>query len=277
MKTVLSILPGGRSADLSAATALVEGGGAHLSVLALSVAPSPPVGEIASAAALTSIWYESRQEVEQANAKAVDACEQVVASAGIQADVIGSAVEMAALPGEVARRARYADIVLLGPDLLADPTMGTAVLDAVLFDSGTTALLVPPGATPTLSPARVMVAWNSTHEAARALKEACNTLRLPDALTVVMIDPEGSELGQGEEPGADVAAYLARKGHKVTVDRRPGMGQSTDVVLRQAATDLDAELIIMGAYGHSRLRQRIFGGVTRSLTREPPVPILMAR
>ena len=75
----------------------------------------------------------------------------------------------------------------------------------------------------------------------------------------------------------DPARGLARHGVKVGVDRLPSSGQSVATVLKQHATDMDADLIVMGGYGHSRLRERIFGGVTRSMLDEPVLPILMAR
>ena len=75
----------------------------------------------------------------------------------------------------------------------------------------------------------------------------------------------------------DPAQGLARHGVKVGVDRLPSSGQSVATVLKQHATDMDADLIVMGGYGHSRLRERIFGGVTRSMLDEPVLPMLMAR
>ncbi|WP_353833965.1 universal stress protein [Mesorhizobium sp.] len=81
----------------------------------------------------------------------------------------------------------------------------------------------------------------------------------------------------GAEPGADVAAYLARHGVNVTVDRLPSLDHSVVDVLRRHALDIAADLMVMGAYGHSRLRERIFGGVTVSMLEDPSMPILMAR
>jgi nucleotide-binding universal stress UspA family protein len=122
-----------------------------------------------------------------------------------------------------------------------------------------------------------MVAWDSSLEAARAVREALDMLVAADDVRLVLVDPVAGESGQGAEPGADAAAYLARHGVKVAVDRLPSSGQSVAAVLSRHAADMDAELMVMGAYGHSRLRERIFGGVTRSILDEPPLPIFMAR
>lgn len=277
MKTVLSILAAGREADLGAAVDLSARDSAHLSVLALSVAPSPPIGEIASAATLTTVWLEARQEGEKALDGFVEQVEAEIARVGVSAHVTGSHAEIREIASEIARRARYADVILLGPALLGDEVLGSLVLDAALFESGTPVMILPAGGAATLSPNRTMVAWDSGHEAAQALKAAAALVDLSGDVRVVMVDPEGSERGQGEEPGADIAAYLARKGARVTVERLPSLGQPTQEVLRRHAADMNADLMVMGAYGHSRLRQRIFGGVTRSLTAEPPAPLLLAR
>jgi nucleotide-binding universal stress UspA family protein len=82
---------------------------------------------------------------------------------------------------------------------------------------------------------------------------------------------------RGAEPGADAAAYLVRHGAKVTIDRLPSSNHSVAEMLRQHAVDSSSELLVMGAYGHSRLRERIFGGVTKSMLEDPRLPILMAR
>ena len=94
---------------------------------------------------------------------------------------------------------------------------------------------------------------------------------------VTLVDPDTSSIVSGPEPGADIAAYLAHHGVKTTVDRLPSGGKAIADVLKQHAIDVSADLIVMGGYGHSRMRERIFGGVTRSMLDEPRLPVLMAR
>ena len=93
----------------------------------------------------------------------------------------------------------------------------------------------------------------------------------------MVVDPSAASAKNGEEPGADVATYLARHGIEVTVDRLPSAGRRVDEVLNQHAIDTSADLIVMGAYGHTRLRERIFGGVTKAMIEAPMVPVLMVR
>ena len=94
---------------------------------------------------------------------------------------------------------------------------------------------------------------------------------------VTLVDPDTNSAMNGPEPGADVGAYLARHGVKVIVDRLPSGGDPIATVLNQHAVDVSADLVVMGGYGHSRLRERVFGGVTKSMIDAPKFPILMAR
>jgi nucleotide-binding universal stress UspA family protein len=91
-----------------------------------------------------------------------------------------------------------------------------------------------------------------------------------------MVDPSAALRASGEEPGADIAAYLARHGINVTVDTLPSAGRSVVQVLQQHAVDVASDVIVMGAYGHSRLRELVFGGVTRSMLEAARPPVLMA-
>lgn len=191
----------------------------------------------------------------------------------ISSDVSSEYQEEAWADETVGRRARYTDLVFLGPELLSRAVLKGRALEGALFSSGKPVLLVPHGSKPRLKPNRVIVAWNSRLEASNAVSRTIEVLSAADAVHVVLVDPEGDE---GTEPGADIAGYLARHGAQVTVERLPSQGRTVADTLRQHAIDISADLLVMGAYGHSRLRQRIFGGVTRSMIDKPPLPILMA-
>ena len=167
--------------------------------------------------------------------------------------------------------------MVIGPELLAGETLRAKVIEGALFSSGKPLLLVPEGSRPTLKPKRVLVAWDARLESSRAVRESLDMLKGADEVHLVMVDPIEDEYHHGQEPGADAAAYLARHGVKVTVDRLPSSNHSVADVLRRHAVDIAADLMVMGAYGHSRLRERIFGGVTKSMLEDPSLPILMAR
>lgn len=261
--------------DLTLAAGLCEEAGAHLSVLVLAMASPPPVG--AYGAVVSDSWLQERQADEQRLEERVKAVRAFVADRSLSADVTGQYVETAAGASAVAQRARYADLTLAGPELLAAGTLRDKTVDGALFSSGKPLLLVPAEAGATLKPKRVMVAWDGRIEASRAVHEARHLIAAAQDVHLVLVDPIADAFHEGAEPGADMAAYLARHGARVTVDCLPSGGRSVSEVLRRHAVDTSAEMLVMGGYGHSRLREWIFGGVTKSILADPPLPVLLAR
>lgn len=261
--------------DLRLAAALCEEVEAHLAVLVVTLAAPPPIG--AYAATVSEVWLEERQadmaKLEQ-RAAAVTA---LLASSPISSDLSSEYPETAWADEAIGRRARYADVTVIGPQMLSRNQLKEKIIEGVLFHSGKPLLVIPEGAAATLKPKRVMVAWDSRMEASMAVARSIDLLATAEEVRLVMIDPVEGDERHGDEPGADAAAYLTRHGIKVTLDRLPSMGRTTASALRQHATDMSADLLVMGAYGHSRLRQRIFGGVTKSMLEEPPLPVLLAR
>lgn len=260
--------------DLERAIALCEPVGAHLSVLVLAVAVPPPMGD---ATMVAEAWVQERQADLTRLEERVGSITKLLAGSVLPADVASEYPDLAAVADVVGRRARYTDLVVVGPDLLASEVLRSKVVEGTLFASGRPVLLLPEKSQATLHPERVLIAWDSSLEATRAVREALDILVAADDVRLVLVDPLAGESGQGAEPGADAAAYLARHGVKVAVDRLPSSGQSVAAVLARHAADMNADLMVMGAYGHSRLRERIFGGVTRSMLEAPPLPILLAR
>lgn len=128
-----------------------------------------------------------------------------------------------------------------------------------------------------LAPQQVMLAWNSRPEAAKAAKAALDMLKGAASTRIVIVDPDTSYFQNGGEPGADIAAFLARHGVTAIVEQLPSGQRKTEGVLRQHALETGCDMIVMGAYGHSRLRERIFGGVTAAILEDCKVPVFLAR
>ena len=122
----------------------------------------------------------------------------------------------------------------------------------------------------------VMLCWNASRESARAAAEALPFLVAADKVVVLIVDPKTSVAGHGAEPGADVASWLARHGVNVTVLRDVAADTDVGSVILSRAADHDIDLIVMGIYGHSRLREVILGGASRTLLSRMTVPVLMA-
>ena len=276
-KTILTVTePGKSDGDLQLAAGLCEEVGAHLAVLVVMLAAPPPVGEFV-AATVSEDWLKERQADEKLLKKTTAAVSAFLVDRTLSADTVSAYPEARWADETIGRRARYADITIVGPEVLAGGTLKSKVIEGALFASGKPLLLVPQGSRPTLKPKCVMVAWDSRLESSRAVRELLDMLICAEEVHLVLVDPVEGETHHGAEPGADAAAYLARHRVKVTVDRLPSANRSVADVLRQHAIDVAADLLVMGAYGHSRLRERIFGGVTRSMLEEQPLPILMAR
>lgn len=181
-------------------------------------------------------------------------------------------------PELLALHARYADLAIIGqPD--PNAPYGTTAQDvsvSALLTSGRPVLSVPyAGQFPSLA-GHALVAWNASREAARAVNDALPLLRACQKVTVLAINPRHGIGGHGDMPAADICLHLARHGinaeaaHTMAADIAEG-----DALLSYAA-DISAELIVMGAYGHSRLREWAFGGVTRTLLQTMTAPVFMS-
>ncbi|RWB26009.1 MAG: universal stress protein [Mesorhizobium sp.] len=274
-KTILTVTgPDFGNNDINLTAELCEQVDAHLSVLvAAFAAPMPLVGvEVVS-----EVWLQERERDMQRLEARTMAVSALLANSALSVDVSSEYSELVWGDEAIGRRARYADLTVIGPNVLADETLRDKTIEGVLFSSGKPLLLVPDGSSPTLKPKHVLVGWDSSIEASRVVRESLDILVGANDVHLTLIDPVEGEGHHGAEPGADAAAYLARHGAKVTVDRLPSFNRSDAEVLRQHAIDVSADLVVMGAYGHSRLRERIFGGVTKSMLDGPSLPVLVAR
>ncbi|MGD9979999.1 MAG: universal stress protein [Hyphomonadaceae bacterium] len=173
--------------------------------------------------------------------------------------------------------ARYADVtVMTRPFEGAGAELREEIIEGVLFHSGRPALVAPPGWSGTGIGKRVVVAWDASREATRALSEADDILEFAEAVTVLTVDAKPKMFGHGDLPGANIVAHLARRGLPAEVRNVDSMGRSVSLAILDEANALGADLIVMGGYAHSRLRELVFGGATRELLRTATVPLLMA-
>lgn len=274
-KTILSIVGLGQgNRDLELGIEICRNAEAHLAVMVVSPAASIPVGAYADV--VSDVWYAERQQEAKRLAVRVREVSELLKTESLSADVASGHTEYGLIGEIVGRRARYADLALLGPSLWADDGLKDQVLDGAMFRAGRPVLVVPETTKATLSPERISIAWDGGLEAARAVGYSIGMLVEAKAVHIVMVDPVSGEQGHGAEPGADLAAYLARHGINAIVDRVASSGKPVCDVLTGHATDNDCGLIVMGAYGHSRLRERIFGGVTQSMLTRVTIPLLMA-
>lgn len=292
-KSLLSVAGADHSdRDVRTAAILCAEVGAHLSVLILS--PSPLVMSPPPLSDGISEWPRQRAHAIAALEKRyrqIDRFSQDAASLEKTSreihkllratwrcyDVDTADCDQASIGDAVRQRALCNDLTIVGPALLNDISVGPPVINGSLFDTGKPVLVVPEGAEATLSPRRVLVGWDSRVEASRAVREALDLLAGAEEVRVALVDPEATCTGNGTEPGADIAAYLTRHGARVSVDLLASAGKSAATVLTQHAIDTSADMIVMGAYGNRRLRERLFGGVTRWIVGKPSLPLFLAR
>ncbi|MEM9012955.1 MAG: universal stress protein [Pseudomonadota bacterium] len=247
---------------------------AHLGVTIVARAPIPPTSSYAHAAA--DLWAGETRSGQQAAIGRAEEVEQTLAAAGVSGDVDPHCVVPMMVDDLVAQRARYADITLIDPDAPGWEAEQRAALDGALFHSGRPVLLRPDPKTPFAHAERVVLAWNATTEVNRAVAAAIGILQGAAEVHAVLVDPVPAEDGHGPEPGHGIASYLARHDIKVSVDPVPSGGRRVAEVLSARAREIGADLIVMGGYGHARLRERIFGGVTQEIIEGATVQTLMA-
>lgn len=173
--------------------------------------------------------------------------------------------------------ARYADLVVLGQaDRESTSSVPLDLPEVMALSSGRPVLVVPHVGAPAKPAETVILCWNASRESARAASDALPLLRAATKVIVLCIDAHTSSHGHGIEPGADVAAWLARHGVKVTVQRDVAADDDVGNTILSRAADHDAGLIVMGLYGHSRLREMVLGGASRTLLASMTVPTLVA-
>src|SRR5229473_757450 len=223
---------------------------------------------------------QSTIEVHQAQLERIEAdhraqFEDIVRRHGIRPES-----EWRSLPyfsSEVAVHAYYADLVVIARPESAGETAGPPGLaESLVLSSGRPIILFPPRGTVS-QVRRILVAWNATRESIRAVADAMPLLAKAEAVEVLVVDHQRRPEGHGQEPGADIAHHLARHGAHVEVRRVSSGGKDVGRLLLSQAAAFGADLLVMGAYGHSHLREWMFGGVTRTVLYEAGLPVLMSR
>lgn len=257
---------------LDAALALARLHDAHLEVLCIgrdATRYSIGVMGIDSTVALSAM-----SQAAEKSAALAELLRTRLAAEDVRWAVDDGGVQMLSLAAQVAPRARFADLVVVGAS--AGDGVAGDVLEAALFGARAPVLVVPPTGLGAWPPERVVIAWDGGDEAMAAVRAARGLLDSAQAVSVAAVDP-GIWGVEGNEPGRALAQHLVRHGIKADVAVLPRGGQRVAEVLADHVRDTDAGLVVMGAYAHSRLRQLILGGTTRDMLNAAPVPVLMAR
>ena len=264
---------------LSTALAICEQFGAQLALLIAVDVPVPMPNEWVPMSG--DVYMRLREQVltsmQPLAQKMRDRLTQhQLANLGVQTEVrVVESVLMAPSP-MATLHAHYADLIVVPSATGADSGVAHEYFTNLLIGSGRPVLVVPPSYQAKARISRAVVAWQPSRECARAVHDALPLLKTAESVDILVVDPEIGEFAHGDQPGADIAAHLAKHGLKVQVYVRLRMGHTIAASILQHAKEVGADLLVAGGYGHSRFREFMLGGVTRDLLCSTHLPVLFS-
>jgi nucleotide-binding universal stress UspA family protein len=260
------------NATTSFATSLAGFFNAHLSGIAFIYEPIIPVVEIGAAVSAKYI-EEQEAEAKKLAQAAIDNFNFEIRREAISSATHSIETSDAGAPGRFAEIARGFDLAIVSqskPDALK---MNDLIAEATFFESGRPTLIVPYIQRGAFRPDRVVICWDGSRVATRAVADAMPFLMRAKKIELIIIS--GDRPIRNELPGADIAQHLARHDLKVDV-KALSMATDAATTILNFAADTGADMLVMGAYGHSRLREFILGGATRGILETMTVPTLMS-
>ncbi len=267
-------LGGGGTRDVTAdyAISLAQSCGAHVVGIAFVYEPVIPGSLLGGIP--TDLIEVQREENAKAGQVAVANFEAAARSAGVSAETRLLDASIAGAADLFGRIARRFDIVVVGQAPRDQGVSEELLIEGALFGSGRPVIVVPETHTQPLNLDNVMICWDGSRPAARAIGDAIPLLSRAKAIEIVVVTGERDK--SGEITGANMKRHLTRHGITVNIKRiAAGNAEVQSAILAHAA-GTGANFIVMGGYGHSRLREFILGGVTRSILKSMPVPVLMS-
>jgi nucleotide-binding universal stress UspA family protein len=193
----------------------------------------------------------------------------------------GVAAEWRRVEGErshsVAVNARYCDLLIMGQRDSAGGDSARRLVESAVLESGKPVIMMPETAPARPIGKHVLAAWSGTRESARAIDAALPLLAAAERVDVIAVDPrEGDTDAHGQVPAADLCRHLARHGVRAEAQSVSGAGHGAGEILLGRAVADGADLLVMGAYGHSRWREMVLGGATEYVLHHAKIPVLMA-
>ena len=274
IKDIVVNLPIGASRDAAISFAAFTAArlGAHLTGIAFVYEPLLPVmvGMYRTPAIIESQRAENARIAQDAVVK----FEEAVRLAGISAESHKIETPVTDAPAVLARMARRFDLTVIAQPEPEQPALARLLVEAALFESGRPVLVVPYIQAAPLSLDRVLVCWDGSRNAARAVGYAMEFLVAAKSTEIVIVTGEAAK--SDELPGADIARHLARHGAKVDVKGIAATEIDVANTILSYAADAFADFLVMGGYGHSRMREFLLGGVTRGILASMTVPTLMS-
>ena len=261
-------------ADLAEASAQTR---THLSCLILGSRPElpayiygmPPYGALS----VPDNWGELIKTAHQNQKKKVEEVEKILARSNVSGDVQSAFCVPSETRHRVARWARVCDIAYIAPNLREMPYDQTEAAHGVLFHSPVGLML---NGLPSSQAKQIFIAWDGSKAASRSVHVALPYLKEANEVIVGCFDPVTTAAADGADPGTELAAWLSHHGCNVTLSQYPSGGQEIAQCIQDRAKETGADLVVMGAYGHARMLQAVFGGTTRTMMEQIDLPVLLA-
>lgn len=245
---------------------------AHL--LGVAVAYEPVIPGTVMGGIPPEVIESQRTESNKKARTAITRFETIAKRVGISYETRALSTSISGAADQIGRIGRRFDLVVVGQPQRKDSLPDDVVDEGVLFESGRPVVFVPFIQKEGLKLDRTMVCWDGSRAAARAVADAIPFLQKAKQVEIVIISDKAGR--KDEMPGADLAQHLARHGLKVDVKRITSPDIDVPSTILSYAADSSADLIVMGGYGHSRLREFVLGGATRGLLEAMTVPVLMS-
>jgi nucleotide-binding universal stress UspA family protein len=260
---------------LDIAAGIAEQQGAH--VIGLYVVPAARVSSSARFQ-MTAQVFESHREYFSARIDEVqNQFEDIMLRNGLEGEwqLVESPSPLIADP--VVERAMGSDLIIASQvDRNSEAGVELDFAQRLLMETGRPLLLVPQSGHFSSCGRIAVVGWNATRESARAVFDAVPMLRHAEAVHVTWVETLAKRTQAGSFLGSDLARSLSRHGVAASAETLPGDGMTAGQRLLVHAADLGADLLVIGAYGHTRLREFVFGGSTRYILQSMNVPVFMS-
>lgn len=258
-------------ADIAAMAESLQADNARLSCLILAETPRltytaygySPYGGVS----VPPGWSDMLDKAHEDQTQRVKEVKAILANTGASGDVRSAVCSVSDVGRALYAPAQVCDVVRITPDVRDNPALFSEIAYGVLFQSPTGLIINSP---PKLEVSSVFIAWDGSNAAAASVHAALPFIKQANEVVIGCFDaPMTGDI----DPGTEVAGWLSHHGCNVTVSQYPSGGQAVGKCIQSRAQETGADLIVMGAYGHSRLIEAVFGGTTRTLFEQTSIPV----
>jgi len=274
IKDIVVNLTGGHPQDFASdyAISLAAGLGAHIAGVAFIYEPVVPGSVLGGIP--TDLIEAQRSRNTVAAREAIARFESTAKAAGVSAEARTLDASLAGAPDLFGRITRRFDIAVVGQARHEQGASEELMIEGALFGSGRPLIVVPHTHKQGLKLDRIIICWDGSRPAARAIADSLPFLQRAKSIDIVVVTGERDK--SGEITGTNMRRHLARHGITVEIKHITRGGAGVQNAILAHAADTGADFMVLGGYGHSRLREFILGGVTRSILRSMTVPVLMS-